>query len=71
MAHAIPTPGWWVTHLDDSVDACPSAVHAHDEDAAMVHAAIILGRHHRAEVVVMSGLADGPVRRLRGIPHPT
>lgn len=70
MAHPIPTPGWWVTRLDDTVDACPSAVHADDEDAAMVFAAIIVGRHHGAEVVVMSGRADGAVRRLRGLPHP-
>lgn len=70
MAHPITTPGWWVTHVDDAVDACPSAVHAPDEDAAMVHAAILAGRRPHSEVVVMSGRAGGPVRRMRGLLHP-
>ncbi|MFN8122987.1 MAG: hypothetical protein U0237_11225 [Thermoleophilia bacterium] len=63
MADPFPAPGVWLVHVPDTDQTVP-AVHLPDEDAAMIAAAILLGRDPTGVVHLMSGRAGEPERRV-------
>lgn len=62
--------GWWLIHVDGHGDAATAHPPVADVDAAMVGAAIILGRAPGTQVHLLSARAGGGCTTLRGVPSP-